>query len=118
MRLVLSNIQHKHSRIDETLVGLIARGYRWRHELVQGIRSSAVEIARREGVTDAYVCRLMGWSFLAPDILEGIVSGGQKSQYKKAALYALCNELAKPNDADRHSIRAPRQRRIPHTTGL
>jgi site-specific DNA recombinase len=74
MRLMLSNIQQAHSGIDETLVRLIARGYRWRHEIVQGISSSAVEIAKREGVTDAYVCRLMGMSFLAPDILVRVVS--------------------------------------------
>jgi hypothetical protein len=36
-----------------------------------------------------------------------------KSQYKKAAVYALSNGLDKPNDADRSSIRALRRRRIP-----
>lgn len=74
-RLILSNSQRIHARSDETLIRLVARGYRWRHEIVQGIRSSAVEIARREGVTDAYVCRLMRLSFLAPDLLEAIISG-------------------------------------------
>jgi DNA invertase Pin-like site-specific DNA recombinase len=72
-RLVLSNIQHP--RIDMTLVGLVARGYRWRHEIVHGIRSSAAEIAKRENLTDSYVCRVMGLSFLAPDIVKAILAG-------------------------------------------
>jgi site-specific DNA recombinase len=74
-RLVLSNIQPADSRIDMTLVGLVARGYRWRHEIVHGIRSSAAEIAKRENLTNSYVCRVMGLSFLAQDILAAIISG-------------------------------------------
>jgi site-specific DNA recombinase len=75
MRLILSNVQEAHARVDETLIRLVACGYRWRHEIVQGLSASAVEIARREGLTDAYVCRLMGLSFLAPELISGILAG-------------------------------------------
>lgn len=89
MRVILPSIQEAPVRVDETLLGLVARGYRWRHEIVQGIRSSAVEIAKREGVTDAYVCRLMGLSFLAPDIMEAILCGGTSEVVCGTTLLAL-----------------------------
>jgi hypothetical protein len=73
LRLVLPNVQHANARIDQTLIGLVSRGYRWRHEIVHGTSSSATEIAKRENGTDAYVCRLMRLSFLAPEFLEAIV---------------------------------------------
>ena len=42
-------------------------------------RSSQVviDLAEQEGVTDAYVCRLLPLTCLAPDIVEAILDGQQ-----------------------------------------
>ena len=49
--------------------------YAGRHELVTGEVASALEIARRENVTDSYVSRIIDLGFLAPDIIAAIANG-------------------------------------------
>lgn len=44
---------------------------------MDGQARSLAEIAREEGVTARYVSRLVGYAFLAPDILEAILAGKQ-----------------------------------------
>jgi hypothetical protein len=38
---------------------------------------SITDLAEQEGVTDAYVCRLLPLTCLAPDIIESILDGRQ-----------------------------------------
>src|SRR5688572_32309991 len=44
---------------DETLVKALARAYRWRRRIESGRAKSITDLAEQEGVTDAYVCRLL-----------------------------------------------------------
>lgn len=74
-RLILQIGNSPSRPVDRTLRGLIARGYTWRHEIVSGQTASATDIAKREGVTSAYVSRLINLSFLAPGIMTAIISG-------------------------------------------
>jgi hypothetical protein len=60
---------------NPSLVKAIARGYRWRERLLSGEVRSLGEIARREGVTPAYVGRVLPLGFLAPDIVQAILGG-------------------------------------------
>jgi hypothetical protein len=53
---------------DETLVKALVRAHRWRIE--SGCTKSITDLAEQEGVTDAYVCRLLPFTCLAPDIVE------------------------------------------------
>lgn len=62
---------------DETLIRAIACGRAWFDELASGGASSFGEIADRVGVTDRYVSRMVDLAFLAPDIVEAILSGQQ-----------------------------------------
>ncbi len=39
---------------------------------------SITDLAEQEGVTDAYVCRLLPLTCLAPDIVEAILDGGSQ----------------------------------------
>jgi len=62
---------------DETLVKALVRAHRWRRRIESGQAHSITDLAEQEGVTDAYVCRLLPLTCLAPDIVEAIVDGRQ-----------------------------------------
>jgi hypothetical protein len=44
---------------DETLVKALVRAHRWRRRIESGQAKSITDLAEQEGVTDAYVCRLL-----------------------------------------------------------
>ena len=60
---------------DETLVRALVRAHRWRRRIESGQAKSVTDLAEQEGVTDAYVCRLLPLTCLAPDIVEAILDG-------------------------------------------
>jgi hypothetical protein len=71
---------------DETLVKALVRAHRWRRKIESGQAKSITDLAEREGVTDAYVCRLLPLTCLAPDIVEAILDGRQPKGLKLAEL--------------------------------
>jgi hypothetical protein len=64
-------------RRDETLIKALVRAHRWRRRIESGRARSITDLAEHEGVTDAYVCRLVPLTCLAPDIVEAILDGQQ-----------------------------------------
>jgi hypothetical protein len=54
-------------RRDETLVKALVRAHRWRRRIESGQAKSITDVAEQDGVTDAYVCRLLPLTCLAPD---------------------------------------------------
>jgi hypothetical protein len=44
---------------DETLVKALVCAHRWRRRIESGRAKSITDLAEQEGVTDAYVCRLL-----------------------------------------------------------
>jgi hypothetical protein len=64
-------------RRDETLVKALVRAHRWRRRIESGQAKSITDLAEQEGVTDAYVCRLLPLTCFAPDIVEAILDGRQ-----------------------------------------
>ena len=62
---------------DETPVQALVRAHRWRRRIETGQARSITDLAEQEGVTDAYVCRLLPLTCLAPDIIEAILDGRQ-----------------------------------------
>jgi hypothetical protein len=53
------------------------RAHRWRRRIESGQAKSITDLAEQEGVTDAYVCRLLSPTCLAPHILERMLDGPQ-----------------------------------------
>jgi len=51
----------------------LARGYRWLAMLDSGTAKSLKEIAKREGIDDSYVSRMVNLTTLAPDIVAAIL---------------------------------------------
>jgi hypothetical protein len=63
-------------RRDETLINALVRAHRWRRKIESGQARSITDLAE-EGVTDAYVCRLLPLTCLAPDIVEAVLDARQ-----------------------------------------
>ena len=77
IRLVIEGESAPAARPDPHLLKAVARGHRWFAELASGKSASIKEIARREGVYDSYVKRLIPLAFLAPELVRSICNGSQ-----------------------------------------
>jgi hypothetical protein len=73
-------------RRDETLVKAIVRAHRWRRRIESTQARSITDLAAQERVTDAYVCRLLPLTCLAPDIVEAILDGRQPKGLRLAEM--------------------------------
>jgi hypothetical protein len=71
---------------DETLVKALVRAHRWRRQIESARAKSVTDLAEQEGVTDAYVCRLLPLTCLAPDIVEAILDGRQPKGLRLAEM--------------------------------
>ena len=71
---------------DETLVNALVRAHRWRRRIESEQAKSITDLAEQEGVTDAYVCRLLQLTCLAPDIVEAILDGRQPKGLRLAEM--------------------------------
>ncbi len=86
IRLVIEGESARAARSDPALLKAIARSHRWFHELASGRTASIREIAKREGVYDSYVKRLIPLALLAPDIVQSICDGSQPATLTAEAL--------------------------------
>jgi hypothetical protein len=75
----------KSSR-DETLVKALVRAHRWRRRIETGQAKSITDLAEQQGVTDAYICRLLPLTCLAPDLVEAILDGRQPKGLRLAGI--------------------------------
>ena len=73
-------------RRDETLVKALVRAHRWRRRIESGLARSITDLVEHEGVTDAYVCRLLPLTCLAPDIVEALFDGRQPKGFRLAEM--------------------------------
>ena len=73
-------------RRDETLVKALVRAHRWRRRIESGRAKSITDLAEQEGVTVAYVCRLLPLTCIAPDVIEAILDGRQPKGLRLAEL--------------------------------
>jgi hypothetical protein len=71
---------------DETLVKALVRAHRWRRRIESGEAKSITDLAEQEGVTDAYVCRLLPLTCLAPEVVETILDGRQPKGLRLAEM--------------------------------
>jgi hypothetical protein len=71
---------------DETLIKALVRAHRWRRRIESGRARSITDLAEQEGVTDAYVCRMLPLTCLAPDIVEAILDGRQPKGLRLAEM--------------------------------
>jgi hypothetical protein len=68
------------------LIKALVHARRWRRRIESGQAKSITDLAEQEGVTNAYVCRLLPLTCLAPDIVEAILDGRQPRGVKLSAV--------------------------------
>jgi hypothetical protein len=71
---------------DETLIKALVKSHRWRRKIESGQARSVTDLAGQEGVTDAYVCRVLPLTCLAPDVVEAILGGRQPKGLRLAEM--------------------------------
>ncbi len=71
---------------NETMVRALVKAHRWRRRIESGEARSITDLAAQEGVTLAYVCRLLPLTCLAPDIVAAILDGRQPKGLTLAGL--------------------------------
>jgi hypothetical protein len=64
-------------RVDNAMVKALARAFRWRKMLDNGVHATLEDLAKAKGVTSSYVSRVMRLTLLAPEIVEAILDGRQ-----------------------------------------
>jgi hypothetical protein len=74
------------TRIDNTMIKAIARGFRWRRLLETGVYGTIAEIAAAEKINSSYVSRLLRMTLLAPYIVEAVLDGRQPTKVTLALL--------------------------------
>ena len=63
-----------------SLVKAVARSHDWCQRIKNGEVSDATSLARQAGIHPRYVRKILDWAFLAPDIVEAILTGQQPSE--------------------------------------
>jgi len=71
---------------DDTLIKALVRAHQWRRKIESGRAKSITDLAEQEGVTDAYVCRFLPLTCLAPDIVEAVLDGRQPKGLRLAEM--------------------------------
>ena len=67
-------------RIDNAMVKALARAFRWRKMLDEGVHGTLEDLARAKGVNAPYVSRILRLTLLAPVIVEAILDGRQPAE--------------------------------------
>ena len=68
-------VARKEAKVDNTMVKLLARGFRWQRLLESGTYSTIEDLSAAERINPSYVSRILRLAFLAPDIVEAILDG-------------------------------------------
>jgi hypothetical protein len=71
---------------DETMIKALVRAHGWRRRIESGAARSIKDLAEHEGVTVAFVCRLLPLTCLATDIVAAILDGRQPKGLRLAEI--------------------------------
>jgi diguanylate cyclase (GGDEF)-like protein len=72
--------------VDNAMVKVIARAFRWRELLENGTYATIAEMATAEKINETYVGRVLRLTLLAPDIVEAIMGGRHPAEITLASL--------------------------------
>jgi DNA invertase Pin-like site-specific DNA recombinase len=75
MRLIQRDGSAAAATVDRTLVKAIVQGRDWWRELQANTALTIEDLAKREGLTAAYVVRIVRLAFLSPAMLKSIIEG-------------------------------------------
>jgi DNA invertase Pin-like site-specific DNA recombinase len=87
MRFVTDGVTDE-AQVDASLTRLMVRAHAIRDRLLRDGSLSVDEVARQEGLGPSYVTRLLRLTFLAPDIVSGILAGRHPPELSARKLMA------------------------------
>ena len=67
-------------RVENAMVKALARAFRWRKMLDDGVHATLEDLARAKGVNGTYVSRILRLTLLAPELVEAILDGPQPEE--------------------------------------
>jgi hypothetical protein len=67
--------RQQEATVDNTMIKVIARAFRWQRLLNEGDYTSMDALATAEKISPSYISRTLRLAYLAPDIVEAIVEG-------------------------------------------
>ena len=91
MKLVLTDDRKRQPLPDPKLITAIARAQRWFTEIKDGKFRSVSELAKRHGLDQGDVSRILRLAFLSPDIIEAILEGRQPTEWTAAGLKRIAD---------------------------
>ena len=86
-------VPRQEATIDNTMVKVIARGFRWQRLLCNGTYSTIEDLAAAEKINPSYVSRILRLAYLSPKITQTILDGKQPA-------WLTMKDLLRPLPAD------------------
>lgn len=68
-------VVRRGATIDNSMVKLLVRGFRWQRMLYEGKFTSIEDLSEAEKINPSYVSRVLRLSYLSPKIVEAILDG-------------------------------------------
>ncbi len=67
-------------RVDNAMVKALARAFRWRKMLDEGVYATLEDLAKSKGIGKTYVSQVLRLTLVAPEIVEAILDGRQPAE--------------------------------------
>jgi len=67
-------------RVDNAMVKALARAFRWRKMLDEGVHGTLEDLAKAKRVAPSYVSAILRLTLLAPEMVEAILDGSQPAE--------------------------------------
>ena len=68
-------VVRREATIDNTMIKVIARGFRWQQILYDGTYTSIEDLAAAEKINPSYISRILRLAFLSPVVVQAILDG-------------------------------------------
>ena len=65
----------REATIDNTMIKVIARGFRWQRLLYDGTYATIEDLAAAEKINPSYVSRILRLAYLSPVVVQAILDG-------------------------------------------
>ncbi|MBT3787082.1 MAG: recombinase family protein, partial [Alphaproteobacteria bacterium] len=88
-KLVITGVNNNQSQPDKQLCQLLARARLWYDQLASAEIPSVRAIAKRDGVVESEVTRILPLAFLSPEIIESVLRGNQQDSMSVERLKRL-----------------------------
>ncbi len=68
-------VVRREATIDNTMIKVIARGFRWQRLLYDGTYATIEDLAAAEKINPSYVSRILRLAYLSPVVVQAILDG-------------------------------------------